>query len=163
MATVPQFPSGTLARAALNTFVTEMTTNITDSNIASSATIADSKLSIPTRIKQSQRQGGSATDWNTTGTATQTVTNPIVQTGTITTTAAETFSNPIYYSAITVTFPTAYTSKPHVMACQTGIGATAATNVVVGSISTTQATFTVMSRDSGYVNGAIIAWLAIGT
>lgn len=32
MATVPQFPAGTLSRSALNTFVTETTTNLTKAN-----------------------------------------------------------------------------------------------------------------------------------
>lgn len=48
MATVPQFPTGTLSRSALNTFVTEVTTNITDANIAASAAISASKLVIGT-------------------------------------------------------------------------------------------------------------------
>lgn len=163
MATVPQFPAGTLSRSALNTFVTETTTNITDTNIASGAAIADSKLSIPTRLKQSQRQGGSATDWNTTGTSTQTVTNPVVQTGTITTTSGELTSGIYYYATVTVTFPTAYTSKPMVIANQTAISATGATGAVTGSITTTGFQVTVLSRDSGYVNGAVVNWIAIGT
>lgn len=48
MATVPQFPTGTLSKSALNTFVTETTTNITDANIAAGANIAISKTALGT-------------------------------------------------------------------------------------------------------------------
>lgn len=50
MATVPQFPAGTLARSALNTFVTETTTNLTDANIAAGANIAISKTALGTYV-----------------------------------------------------------------------------------------------------------------
>lgn len=48
MATVPQFSSGTLRTSALNTFVTEVTTNINNGNIAASAGIETSKLELAT-------------------------------------------------------------------------------------------------------------------
>lgn len=162
MATVPQFPAGTLSRSALNTFVSETTTNITDTNIASGAAIADSKLSIPTRLKQSQRQGGSATDWNTTGTSTQTVTNPVMQSG-VGTTGSQTFSNPNYSSSLTITFPTAYTNKPIVVAWLQNVAATMAFGCVVNTVSTTGAQITVNSATDGYVANSVVGWIAIGT
>lgn len=162
MATVPQFPTGTMSRASLNTFVTETTTNLTDTNIASGAAIADVKLSIPNRIKQTQRQGGSATDWNTTGTTTQTVTNPVIQAG-VGTTGSASFSSPVYYAQVSIVFPTAYTNKPIVAAWLQNVAATAAFGCSVNAVTTTGCDITVNSTTSGYVASSVVGWLAIGT
>lgn len=48
MATVPQFPTGTLSRSSLNNFVTETTTNLTDTNIGAGANIGIAKTALGT-------------------------------------------------------------------------------------------------------------------
>lgn len=162
MATVPQFPSGTLSKSALNTFVTETTTNIDNSNIAAGAGIVDTKLSIPTRVKMLERQGGSATDWNTPGTTTRTVTNPVIQVG-VGTTGGQTFASPNYFSTVSITFPSAYTSKPVVIAWLQNVSGTMAFGCAVDTVSTTGAQITVNSGTDGYVANSTVGWLAIGT
>jgi len=136
--------------------------NLDNTNINASAAIVDSKLSVPNRIKQTQRQGGSATDWNTTGTTTRDVTNPILQCGTITMTSGESGTAP-YTASVTVTFPTAYTNKPIVVASQTEISATLTIGVMTGSITTTSFQITVNASAAGYVAGAVVNWIALGT
>ncbi len=75
MATVPQFPTGTLARSALNTFVTETTTNITDANIAASANINVTKTTLGTYTAPTV--GGTPTYTGTSGLTYGTVTTSI--------------------------------------------------------------------------------------
>lgn len=156
----------TILAAHLNTDIDKLYTlqngNIDNDNIAAGAGIIDSKLSIPLRLKQSQRQGGSATDWNTSGTTTQSVTNPVIQAGTITT-GSQTFSNPNYSSTVSVTFPTAYISKPLVFCTLENLGSTMAFGAMVSSITTTGCSITVNSATDGYVANAVVAWIAIGT
>ena len=136
--------------------------SIVNDQVSASAAIVDSKLSIPNRLKQSQRQGGSATDWNTTGTSTQTVTNPVIQTG-VGTTGSQTFSSPNYFSTLNITFPTAYTNKPIVVPWLANVGGTMAFGAAVSSVTTTGCTITVNSGTDGYVANSVVGWIAIGT
>lgn len=157
----------TASGAQVNTEIVNLGTAVNDINnsqVNSAAAITDAKLSIPNRLKQTQRQGGSATDWNTTGTTTQTVTNPILQAGTVTMTSGEQAGPPLYATA-SVTFPTAYTNKPIVVATMTNIGATYANSILIGSITTTgfQITCEATGGQAGYVAGAVASWIAIGT
>ena len=91
------------------------------------------------------RQGGSTTNWNTSGTTNYTLTSGAVQmqAGTITMTASPT----------TITFPTAYTNNPIVLI--TAYTTTATTNPWVSAITTT--TFSVT-----WTNFGTIEWIAIG-
>ena len=156
----------TILAAHINTDVdkiyAEFNGSIDNSNIKASAAIAESKLSLPTRLYQAERQGGSATDWNTSGTTTRTVANPVVQSGTIVM-GSQSFSSPVYYATANITFPTAYTNKPMVFVTMSNVSATAAFGAAVGSISTTGCTLTVNSLTDGYVAGSTVHWMAIGT
>ena len=136
--------------------------NLDTTNLSASAGILDTQLSIPNRVKQLYRQGGSATDWNTTGTTTRDVTNPVIQTG-VGTTGSQTFSSPNYFSTLNITFPTAYTNKPLVIPWLANVGGTMAFGPAVSSVTTTGCTITVNSATDGYVANSVVGWLAIGT
>jgi hypothetical protein len=132
--------------------------NILGSNDASFAdgtgiaadAIIDSKLVYG---KLRSRQGGSATDWNTVGTTTYDYsgTNVFVQGGSI-------FNDA---SPKTITFPTAFTSKPLVMAVVSSVNATSCFAIVL-AITTT--TFTCQVYDNGGTtnNSQNINWVAWG-
>lgn len=141
----------------LTAIFNEFNGNIDDSNIKSGANIAETKLASGIRPRVISRQGGSATDWTVAGASTQTVIIPKIQVGCGVTSGGEQSSGVLKYSVLTVTFPTAYTNPPIVIANSTtgaGYCKVVATN--------TGFTLTNWSSTTGVVDGQNINWLAIG-
>jgi hypothetical protein len=104
----------------------------------------------------SKRQGGSATDWNTSGSTNYTPTSSNIQVGTASISLSSSSSG-----AVTVTFPQAFTNKPigQVTMKYTGIGAV--TQLGISSISSTQMSITV--QFSGNQTATFdFYWMAIG-
>lgn len=97
------------------------------------------------------RQGGSATNWATTGTTNQTLTTPRVQCGAVNTTSG---------AGATITFPVAFAQVPLVIAM--AIDATPAAKIATLE-SVTASAFSVWTFDAAGVaqNGAVY-WIAIG-
>jgi len=90
--------------------------SITNDQVSGSAAIAETKLANGTRLRCSERQGGSATDWTSAGLVTRSVATPLVQCGCFTSDAVPNISGNFSYSTTTITFPTAYTNPPLVFA-----------------------------------------------
>lgn len=101
--------------------------------------------------KLRSRQGGSATNWSTSGTTTYdySATNTFLQAGSRTIT-----------TSTTITFPTAFNQVPLVLATCITAGAA---NAFARSSAITSTTFTVnVITDGGAQASETIAWLAVG-
>lgn len=122
-----------------------------------SAQFPESVLGNGTRPRVVARQGGSATDWNATGTTTYTPTTPIIQCGSGITSGGQQTSGSFYYSSLSVTFPIAYADKPIVVANVTDGNGYCKVNVI-----NTGFTITNWSPYTGGVDGNKINWIAIG-
>lgn len=124
-------------------------TSITTAKIADDA-ITDAKL-IYGKVRS--RQGGSATNWQTTGTNTYdySATNTFIQTGSIANSASPT----------TITFPTAFNQIPVVFAQVTSITGTQCFVEVV-NISTTAFNCQVYDHTGATNNGQTVNWMAVG-
>jgi hypothetical protein len=139
---------------ALNTNNSVVTNNVTDLAITTAKintdAVTDAKLIYG---KLRSRQGGSATDWSTTGTTTYdySATNTFMQTGT----RAITTDN------FVITFPTAFNQVPNVIATVT---TAASVNGYVLLTVRTATTFTVrVMNGAGAVSTTeTITWLAVG-
>lgn len=109
--------------------------------------ITDSKLVYG---KLRSRQGGSATDWTSPGTTTYdySATNTFMQAGTKTLTAQTT----------TITFPTAFSQKPIIMASPNGGSGVFSAGWYVVTITTTS--FDFVAAD--YPKATPLMWIAIG-
>jgi hypothetical protein len=99
-----------------------------------------------------RRQGGSATDWDVSGTTTRTPTAVRMQAGAITGGAG---------STVVVTFPVAFSAKPLVFATATQLGDGSAISAIANNPTTTQVTLGALD-DAGAFVADIIFWLAIG-
>lgn len=134
-----QLGSGTVPLARLS--------GITTGNLAADSvddTIAGSR--VPQFYR---RQGGSATDWSSAGTSTQTPTSVRMQGGS--------FTVPSSSSPTTVTFPTAFSQPPLIVATAQSDG------VIVTVSSVGASSFGVLARlYNGNYPGAVINWVAIG-
>lgn len=96
-----------------------------------------------------RRQGGSATDWSSAGTSTQTPTTVRMQAGS--------FTVPASSSPSTVTFPVAFSNAPLVVATSQSDGVFTTVQSVGAS------SFGVLARAySGSYPGAVVNWIAIG-
>lgn len=96
-----------------------------------------------------RRQGGSATDWSSAGTSTQTPAMVRMQAGVYTASASA--------SPVTITFPVAFSQPPIFVA--TGNGDV---NIVtLSSITSSQANIIVRDRGGSYLGG-VVNWIAIG-
>lgn len=144
----------------VNTVVNDYNGNITSANLASNAVTAakitaanvtDAKLVYG---KVRSRQGGSTTNWQTTGTTTYdySATDVFIQTGSVACTSG----------AITVTFPTAFAQIPVVYASTTSAG-TANTTTIVKSITATNFVIyqLVVSTGAGATTETA-NWIAVG-
>lgn len=125
----------------------ERLSGITTGNLAADSvddTIAGSR--VPQFYR---RQGGSATDWSSAGTSTQTPTSVRMQGGS--------FTVPSSSSPTTVTFPTAFSQPPLIVATAQSDG------VIVTVSSVGASSFGVLARlYNGNYPGAVINWVAIG-
>jgi hypothetical protein len=101
------------------------------------------------------RQGGSATDWNTSGTTGYTPTVVKMQSGAI---DAVMVSGAVSFA---ITFPVAFTNKPIVVANSNQ--GTFAITVNITSISNTGATLVVLQANAASTVTFPIMWMAIGT
>lgn len=121
---------------------------ITSAKIANDA-VTDSKLVYG---KVRSRQGGSATDWSTSGTTTYDVssTDTFVQCGARTLTANT-----------TITFPTAYSTKPIVVATAITAG-TQNSFARVTNITTTTFDVQLMTSSTTGATSETVGWIAVG-
>lgn len=104
------------------------------------------------------REGGSATNWTTPGTTTQTISGtPKIQTGAIQSGSIATGSS----ESIAVTFPVAYTYPPQVF-CQYA-NTTGVSNMFVRADSITTTGFNIVFINTAAVTGTAQGnWMAIG-
>lgn len=136
-----------------HTIINEFNGNIDNDNIKTGANIARSKL-LYGLVRH--RQGGTtgAAAWNSVGTSNTDVTtvDTFIQCGAVNSSSSE----------VTVTFPTAFTYAPVVVAaCGTAAGRGA---VVVNTITTTSFKILVSNVESGgsVMTGDPVYWIAIG-
>lgn len=133
---------------------------ILDGTIATADLANDSvdDTKVGSRVPQFyRRQGGSATDWNSGGTTTQTPAAVRMQAGTL---RVASFSGGGLAGSIT--FPVAFSAKPIVFCCSSD--PTNAAGVIVGANNITTTGFSIpMYVASGSTANVDIYWLAIGT
>lgn len=129
-----------------------------DSDFASDAALSESKLAAGIRARVISRQGGSASDWTTSGTTTQAVTTPIIQCGVGTTSGATATGN-FTYSSLNVTFPVAFSKPPIVVANAMDGTGWCKINATTTGFSLQNWGVTSSSPD---VNGMRIQWIAVG-
>lgn len=155
----------------ITTIVNDHNGNIDNTNIKTGAAIATAKLADDAGItaakigadavtdakliygKLRSRQGGSATNWSTSGTTTYdySATDVYCQAGVI----AVTSDN------FVVTFPTAFNQVPIVL-CSMRTATGANCYVICTAQTATTATFRVMGSDATVKTSETIAWMAIG-
>lgn len=113
-----------------------------------------SGLALPLRA----RQGGSATDWNSDGSSTQTLTAPREQVGSATVTAKANWAGT--GTAVAITFPVAFSAKPLVyLSVDTSTSAACA----VRSTGTTASGTSIIASTANGTDIAIsVSWRAIG-
>lgn len=109
----------------------------------------------------SNRVGGNASNWNTGGSTTYTITNPVIQLGVTTIGSITTAYNSWYMGSTTVTFPTAFSNYPMILASPINVVAFNLITIIPTNISSTGFTLQGMSNSS--MGTQAVAWVAIGT
>lgn len=109
----------------------------------------------------SNRQGGSASDWDASGTTNYTPSNEKIQAGVVNLPNSNTATGSWFYGSVTVTFPTAFSAKPLVI-CSALFAGLNVVKVSASSPTTTQVTIFIITTAS--VTGVTmpVAWAAIG-
>lgn len=171
-----QITDGTTANASdvndpINTIANEFNGNIDNANIKTGAAIATAKLASDAGIvagmiasdavtdaklvygKVRTRQGGSATNWSTTGTTTYDYS--------ATTTFFQCGASAINANPTTITFPTAFNQVPIVI-CQSSVAASANAFPVITAISATQFSVRMVTDAGAAATTEPMTWIAIG-
>lgn len=125
--------------------------NLNGTNAITAATVNDARL-IYGKVRS--RQGGSTTNWQTTGTTTYdySATNTFIQTGSIACTSG----------AVTVTFPTAFNQIPVVYANTSSAGSVNSTTIVKSITATNFVIYQLVVSTGAGATTETANWIAVG-